>query len=64
LAELRYRLLDREHAPFALTVGAELHWSRSDETSGEPVDNYGTQLSVALDTELVKNLVFGAINVV
>jgi hypothetical protein len=64
LSEFRYRLLDRERAPFALTLGAEPHWSRVDETSGEPVDNYGGELSIAADKELIKNRVFGALNLV
>jgi hypothetical protein len=62
--ELRYRLLDREHAPFAFTIGAEPHWSRVDETSGEPVNNYGGELSIAVDREFVKERVFGALNLV
>jgi hypothetical protein len=62
--ELRYRLLDREHAPFALTLSAEPHWSRVDETSGDPVDNYGGELSIAADKELIKNRVFAALNLV
>jgi hypothetical protein len=28
--EARYRLLDRDHAPFGLTIGAEPHWTRVD----------------------------------
>jgi hypothetical protein len=63
LTELRYRLLDREHAPFALTVGAEPHWRRADETSGESVDNYGSEFIVAMDKELIKDRVFAALNV-
>ena len=64
VSEFRYRLFDRDTAPFALTLSAEPHWSRTDEVSGEPVSNYGGELSVALDRELVKNRVFGALNVV
>jgi len=52
--EFRYRLLDRDHAPFALAIGAEPHWSRVDETTGEPVDNYGGDLLIAVDKELIK----------
>jgi hypothetical protein len=60
--ELRYRLFDRAHAPFALTFGAEPHWARADDMTGEPVANYGTELSLAADKELIKDRVFGAIN--
>jgi hypothetical protein len=64
VTEFRYRLFDRDRAPFSLTLGAEPHWSRSDEVSGERVNNYGGDLSVALDKELIKNRLFGALNLV
>lgn len=60
--EARYRLLSREDGPFGLTIGAEPHWGRVDDISGEPVDNYGSEFSIAADTEFVKNRVFGALN--
>jgi hypothetical protein len=62
--EFRYRLFDRDHAPFGLTLGLEPHWNRTDEISGEPVSNYGGELSVALDKELVENRIFAAFNAV
>lgn len=37
-ADFRYRLLDRAAAPFGLALGAEPHWDRADEISGEPVN--------------------------
>ena len=64
ITEFRYRLFDRDHAPFALTLGAEPHWNRTDEISGERMDNYGGELSVALDKELVRDRVFAAVNLV
>jgi hypothetical protein len=60
--EARYRLLDREHAPFGLTIGAEPHWSRVEDISGEPVANYGSELSLSVDKELIENRLYGAIN--
>jgi hypothetical protein len=60
--ELRYRLFNRAQAPFALTFGAEPHWARVDEISGEPVANYGSEFSLAADKELIKDRVFGAVN--
>jgi hypothetical protein len=60
--ELRYRLFDRANAPFALTVGAEPHWARVDDITGERVANYGSEFSVAADKELIKDRVFGAVN--
>jgi len=60
--EARYRLLSREDGPFGFTIGAEPHWARVDDTSGEPVDNYGCEFSISADREFVKNRVFGALN--
>jgi hypothetical protein len=58
----RYKLLDRERSPFALTLGLEPHWARTDENTGERVENYGAELSIAVDTKLLKDKVFGAFN--
>jgi hypothetical protein len=62
--EFRYQLLNRDSAPFSLTLSAEPHWSRTDEISGARVDNYGGELSLVLDKELVKDRLFAALNVV
>jgi hypothetical protein len=64
VTEFRYRLFNRDNAPFSLTLSAEPHWSRTEEVTGEAVDNYGGELLVVLDKELVRNLVFGALNLV
>jgi hypothetical protein len=61
-AEIRYRLLDRQAHSFGLTIGAEPHWARVDDISGEPVDNYGSEFSIAADTEFVENRLFAALN--
>jgi hypothetical protein len=60
--EARYRLLDRDHAPFGLTIGAEPHWTRVEDTSGEPVANYGSEFSLSVDRELIENRLYGAVN--
>ncbi|MPZ39182.1 MAG: hypothetical protein GEU95_14215 [Rhizobiales bacterium] len=60
----RYRLLDREHAPFGLAIEAEPQWSRVDGTSGAPVDQYGNQLSVLVDKELIPNRIISVFNLV
>ncbi len=60
--DLRYRLLNREHAPFGLMIDAEPHWGRIDETTGKPVDQYGVDLSIAVDKELIPNRVVAAFN--
>jgi hypothetical protein len=64
VSEFRYRLLDRERTGVGLTIGVEPHWSRTDDTSGEPVANYGGDLSLALDRELIEDRVYAALNVV
>jgi len=60
--DLRYRLLDREHALFGLLIDAEPRWGRIDETTGEPVDQYGIDLTIAIDKELIPNRVVAAFN--
>ena len=60
--DLRYRLLDREHALFGLLIDAEPRWGRIDETTGEPVDQYGIDLAIAIDKELIPNRVVAAFN--
>jgi hypothetical protein len=62
--EFRYRLLNRDSAPFSLTLSAEPRWSRTDEISGARVDNYGGELTLVLDKELVKDRLFAALNLV
>jgi hypothetical protein len=61
--EIRYRLLARERAAFGLTLLAEPHWARIDETSGQPANQYGTDLAVLIDKELIPNRVVAAFNV-
>lgn len=60
--EMRYRVLNREHAPFGLTLGADPHWGRVDDISGEPVDRFGTDFWIIADKELVSNRIFAAFN--
>ena len=62
--DLRYRLLDRGRAPFGLTVAAELHGDRIDETSGAKGRMYGSEFTLAFDRELVPNFVIGALNLI
>jgi hypothetical protein len=38
--------------------------ARVDETSGEPVFNYGSEFSIAADKELIENRVYGALNII
>nr|WP_245324850.1 hypothetical protein [Bradyrhizobium sp. AT1] len=62
--DLRYRLLDRERAPFGLTIAAELHGDRIDETSGAKGRMYGTEFALAIDRELIPNFAIGALNLI
>jgi hypothetical protein len=61
--ELRYRLLDREKAPFGLTFSALPQRARNDEIGGERVDQYAVEFAVLMDKELVPDRLFGALNV-
>jgi hypothetical protein len=61
-ADIRYRLLDRATAPFGFAVGAEPHWGRADDATGEPVNQYGVDFVAAADWEVVPNRVVAAFN--
>ncbi len=57
--EIRYLLLDRgPSSPLAITLSAEPEWHRIDETGGARVKNYGLELKVKADLELVKNRLY------
>jgi hypothetical protein len=61
--EIRYRVLAREHTGLGLTLLAEPHWARMDETSGQLVNQYGADLGLLIDKELIPNRVIAAFNV-
>jgi hypothetical protein len=61
-ADIRYRLLDRATAPFGFAVGAEPHWGRADEATGEPVNQYGVDFVAAADWEIIPDRVVAAFN--
>jgi hypothetical protein len=60
--EGRYMLMNRHHGPFGLTIIAEPRWGRVDANSGESLTSYGGMLTVAADTELIDDRLFGALN--
>ena len=60
--EVRYRLLSREQSGIGLTILAEPHWSRVDDTSGQLVNHYGAGLAILIDKELIPNRVVAAFN--
>lgn len=62
--DLRYRLLNRERAPFGFTIAAEMHGDRIDETSGAKGRMYGTEFTLAFDRELIPNFAIGAVNLI
>ena len=61
-ADIRYRILDRATAPFGFAVGAEPHWSRADEATGQPVNQYGVDFVAAADWEIVPERIVAAFN--
>jgi hypothetical protein len=61
--DARFRLLDRGHAPFGLTLSVEPHRGFADEMSGEPGDQYGAEFRVLADRELIPGRLFAALNV-
>jgi hypothetical protein len=63
-ADFRYRLLDRATAPFGFAIGAEPHWGRADDMSGEPVNQYGVDFVAAADWEIVHDRIVAAFNLI
>lgn len=62
--DLRYRFLDRNAAPFGLTVAVEGHANRVDETTAAVVRSYGTEFALAFDRELVPDVAVAALNLI
>ena len=60
--EMKYRLLDRDKAPFGLTLVLEPRWGPVDRSSGAPADSYGLEFVAAADKELIKNRLYGGVN--
>src|SRR5690242_7857410 len=61
--DARFRLLDREQAPFGLTLSVEPRRGFTDEMSGEGADQYGAEFRLLADRELVPGRLFAALNV-
>ena len=60
--DLRYKFMDRQTSPFGLTFAAVGHADRIDETTAAVVRNYGTELTLAFDRDLIPNSVVAALN--
>ena len=60
--DLRYRFLDRETAPFGLTLAVESHGNSVDEITAAWVQNYGTELTLALERDLIPGVAVATLN--
>ena len=60
--EMKYRVLDRDKAPFGLTLAMASAYSRIDPMGGGRQTAVGTNIFVSLDKELIQGKFLGAIN--
>jgi hypothetical protein len=60
--DLRYRLLERDTAPFGMTVAWQNEVGRIDDTSGAAARQYASTFTLAFDREIVPNLAVVALN--
>ncbi len=63
-ADFRFRFLDRETSPFGLTLAVEGHAGRVDEVTGATVRNYGTDVILALEREVIPSIAVAAVNLI
>jgi hypothetical protein len=61
-SDFRFLLLEHGPSPFAVTLSVEPEFHSLDETSGASVQNYGLETKIEADTELIKNRLFLAFN--
>jgi hypothetical protein len=62
--DFRYRFLDKDAAPFGLTLAMEPHADRVDETTAAVVRSYGTDFTLAVDREVIPNVAVAALNLI
>ena len=60
--EFRQRFLDREYAPFGLTLVVEPHWARVEEVTGAKVSKHAVGILLAADKDIVRDTIFVAFN--
>lgn len=60
--DLKYRLLDRQRAPFGLMLGVTPHVHRLDEITGFPATAYRIDFILSADKELMPQTLFAALN--
>jgi hypothetical protein len=53
--DARFRLLDRDHSPFGLTLSIDPHWGFADETTGGRISHFGWVGELLMDRELLPN---------
>ncbi len=61
--EMKYRVLDRQKAPFGLTFVATPAWTFADETAGGRATGGGVHFAALADKELLADRLFAAFNV-
>jgi hypothetical protein len=62
--EFKYRMLNRADAPFGLTFGLDTSVGRIDAGTGQRSKDYALDFSAAFDREIIKDRLFGAINLI
>ena len=60
--EFRYLLFSRPSSPLAVTLAIEPEWHRTDETSGQHVQNYALETRINADLEVIPNRSFLGFN--
>jgi hypothetical protein len=60
---LSYKLIDREKAPFGLTLHFHPGWNQTDEAMGLRVEQYSNEFLALFDKEIIKNRLWGAVNI-
>lgn len=60
--DLRYRFLDHQTALFGLTLALENDGNRIDDTTASRAQNYGTELTLALERDLIPGLAVATLN--
>jgi len=61
-AEFRSVLIDRNPSPIAVTLAVEPEFHSRDETTGAKVVNYGLEIKLEADAELIKNRLYWGFN--
>jgi hypothetical protein len=60
--DLRYRFLDRDTAPFGLTLAMETHGERIDEITADRLRSYGAELTLAIERDLIPHMAVATFN--